>query len=429
MLRHDLIFSLRYSVRSFFRDAVRGVWARLFIYPVLKNNERSSVHLARYLEKVSNDTPITNGDIASVPILVGPSGLIDKEDIRNDYARFVRPRMLGTLIRNKISTSGSTGRPLTLVQTVGAVIREEAFVYRQLSWAGYAWRQRRVWIRGDVVASPASSSKGRYWCRDYWSNTLMFSSYHISTDSARSYISEIRKFDPVLIQAYPSSIGALAVWMRLNNVEYRSKALRGIVTSSETLDPELRKEIEEAFGVRVFDWYGQAERVAAIGTCEHGNYHILTDYGKVELLPEHDGSYEVVGSGYNNKAMPLLRYRTGDRVSYSGKGCDCGRVFPVVDQVVGRKDKAIVLEDGRHVTRLGHVLQGFDNVLEGQIAYVGGDHFEVRVVAPNGWSEHDTCRLIKQFLDRVEGVTVSVILTENIPRGPNGKFIFLKDES
>jgi hypothetical protein len=34
----------------------------------------------------------------------------------------------------------------------------------------------------------------------------------------------------------------------------------------------------------VFDWYGQAERVAAIGTCEHGSYHVLTDYSGVALL-------------------------------------------------------------------------------------------------------------------------------------------------
>src|SRR5690606_29509617 len=107
----------------------------------------------------------------------------------------------------------------------------------------------------------------------------------------------------------------------------------------ETLEPDKRVEIETVFGVRVFDWYGQAERVAAIGTCEEGNYHALTDYGLFELLPVEDGFFEIVGSGYNNKVMPLHHYRTGDRVKYSGKDCKCGRIFPVIDQIIGRKDK------------------------------------------------------------------------------------------
>src|SRR5438067_9016 len=66
--------------------------------------------------------------------------------------------------------------------------------------------------------------------------------------------------------------------------QHGSRALRGVMTSSETLEPDVRASVEQAFGVRVFDWYGQAERVAAIGTCEHGSYHVLTDYGDAALL-------------------------------------------------------------------------------------------------------------------------------------------------
>lgn len=72
----------------------------------------------------------------------------------------------------------------------------------------------------------------------------------------------------------------------------------------------MRETIETAFGTRVFDWYGQAERVIAIGTCEHGSRHVLTDYGRTELIPAQDNRYELVGTGYNNSAMPLARYRT-----------------------------------------------------------------------------------------------------------------------
>jgi phenylacetate-CoA ligase len=41
---------------------------------------------------------------------------------------------------------------------------------------------------------------------------------------------------------------------------------------------------------------------------------VLTDYGVVELLEGDDGSCELVGTTLNDPAMPLRRYRSGDRV-------------------------------------------------------------------------------------------------------------------
>jgi phenylacetate-CoA ligase len=79
------------------------------------------------------------------------------------------------------------------------------------------------------------------------------------------------------------------------------------MTSSETLEPEVRAAVEQAFGVRVFDWYGQSERVAAIGSCEHGSYHVMTDYSGVALLEtDKRDAWELVGTSLNNLAMPLV---------------------------------------------------------------------------------------------------------------------------
>ncbi|MCY1347435.1 putative adenylate-forming enzyme [compost metagenome] len=308
-----------------------------------------------------------------------------------------------------------------------AIIREEAFVYRQLRWAGYKYRDRRVWLRGDIVCSGPTKG-GVYGCRDWWTNTLMLSSYHIAPNTAESYLRALSDFDPVLIQAYPSSIHALASWMLANNVSYAGKSLRSIVTSSETLDPDTQKQIEQVFGCKVFDWYGQAERVTAIATCEYGRHHMLTDYGLVELYPEGNDLYELVGTSYNNLTMPLMHYRTGDLVRKFDEECPCGRIFPVITEILGRRDKIVTLPDGRQIGRLDHIFKGLDSIFEGQIAYQGKGHFSIRISVTSDWKDSDADHLIRQLTERISNITASVDIVDSIPRGANGKFEFVRIE-
>jgi phenylacetate-CoA ligase len=353
--------------------------------------------------------------------------MLTKAEVRRDPAALVRPRGPGSWIRTTIKTSGTSGSPLTIVQSIGNLVREEGFVYRQLRWIGYRHGQRRAWIRGDIVCDDQPAD-GKYWCRDWVGNMLMMSSYHLSNQTIGAYIDALEAFDPVVIHAYPSSIAALAAWLNASGRRYRGRALRGVMTSSETLEPLVRAAVEKAFGVAVFDWYGQAERVAAIGTCERGSYHVLTDYSGVALLETGDagGACELVGTTLNNAAMPLQHYRTGDTVIPCEEACACGRVFPTVKAIVGRQEKIVTLPDGRIVARLDRIFQGHDkHLVEGQVLYRGNGEFVLRVVTADGFSEADERALVEKFLLRVPGVEVRVERVAAIPRGPNGKFEFI----
>jgi phenylacetate-CoA ligase len=428
-------YSLKCSLRSLGRELVRNFWGRHFVYPLLAANEHSREALARYVARraATAGVPI-DGDPASLPRLAPGSRVLTKQELRRHPERLLRPRRWGSLIRTTIKTSGTSGTPLTIVQSLGNLVREEAFVYRQLRWIGYRHGQRRAWIRGDIVCA-AQPKDGRYWCRDWVGNMLMMSSYHLSDASIGAYIAALEAFDPVVIQAYPSSIAALAAWLNARGRRYgqelRGRRLRGVMTSSETLEPAVREAVRAAFGVAVFDWYGQSERVAAIGTCEHGSYHVLTDYSGVALLETagagESASWELVGTSLNNLAMPLVRYRTGDSVIPGGEGknnaCPCGRVFPTVKAVLGRQDRIITLPDGRIVARLDRIFQGMErHLVEGQVVYRGDGRFVLRVVALEGFGDRDAEAMADQFLLRVPGVEVSVERVAAIPRGPNGKF-------
>lgn len=366
-----------------------------------------------YREALSLCTPFSDFAFSRLP-------MIDKNVVRAAKRSFVSSKALRPLI--KISSSGTTGTPLTVQQDVRAVRRESAFLYRQLAWAGYRDGVRRAWIRGDLIVG-VDQNDPPFWRMSVAENMLMFSSYHLSTSSAPAYLDRLSRFDPVIIQAYPSSISFLAAFLESSESYYEGLSLRGIVTSSETLREADRRVIEKRFGVRVFDWYGQAERVAAIGTCEKGSYHAMTDYSRIEFVPAADGLHEVVGTGLNNLAMPLIRYRTGDYVELGdGDSCACHRELPVIRRVLGRSDDYVKLSDGRRIGRMDHVFKGVEGLLEAQIRQETAKELLVFVV-PAGEFNESMRRIIENNIRLRVGDLLSprVIAVSQIERTRNGK--------
>ena len=353
--------------------------------------------------------------------VLGRLPFVTKDDVRAGGRAFIPERSRGPLFAS--STSGTTGKPLRLYQDLTSINRENAFIWRQLAWAGLRRGERRAWIRGDMIV-PAEQRSAPFWRCNRAENMLMLSSYHLSESSARDYVEALAAFDPVVIQAYPSSIGFLGSWMLSADVGYGGGALRGIVTSSETLSEEQRLNIAQAFGCPVFDWYGQGERVAAIGTCEHGRYHLLSDYSYVELLPARDGWCEVVGTGFNNSAMPLIRYRTGDfvRPAAQGERCVCARALPLIESVAGRADDALKLPDGRVIGRLDHIFKDVGGIIEAQIRQDRSDQVTILVVPAATFSEREKESVRRNARERLgEAVSLEIRLVDAIQRTANGK--------
>lgn len=330
----------------------------------------------------------------------------------------------GPWLRFKGSTSGTTGRAMLGWRDRASIAFEQAFVERQAAWAGYRPGERRAWLRGDPVV-PAHQSDGPLWRLNRAENMLMLSSYHLSPGNGAAYIEALERFDPVLLQAYPSSISYLARWLEEHDRVYRGPSLRGIVTSSETLSPADRQVITERFGCRVFDWYGAFERVAAIGTCEHGNYHVLEDYGCVEFEPNGDGTANLIGTGFGNRSMPLIRYRADDVVVPADPGyrCPCGRSFRVVERVLGRVDDVIRTPDGRHVVMLDWIFAGLFGLMEAQVVQEKLDEVRIRIVAGGEFGFADEQALLARALERLgPRVRIRIERVAQIERTRNGKF-------
>jgi phenylacetate-CoA ligase len=347
--------------------------------------------------------------------------VIDKQRVRDaGEALLARDRRL----RLPSYSSGTTGSPMKTWRTPASIAWEQALIERQLHWAGWQPGERRVWLRGDVVV-PLAQQQPPFWRRNAGEGMLMCSSFHLSAQTAAAYVEAIEAYDPVLIQAYPSSIGFLARWLNHRGQRYAGRSLRGIVTSSERLTPAAREACEQAFGVRAFDWYGQSERVGAIGTCRLGHYHVIEDAGVIEFERRSSGEWGVIGTSLMNDAMPLIRYDTGDGIELPehDSPCRCGLPFRRVGFIHGRETDAIVTSNGRHHVMPDFVFDGLPMLKEAQFVQRGQDLIEIRLVLAPQASLREVQVVRERALRRFgPGVEVRLTQVDAIARTANGKF-------
>jgi len=394
----------------------------------LKSMEFDSIALNDYREKHLQLT--LNNAVSNVPFYHLLKGVdvksldsfpfVTKGDVRSQPADFESEQKPKWIVSG--STSGTTGSPLSIPQSLDSVLREQAFITRSLDWAGYKKGDKRAWIRGDMIV-PIEQTKPPYWRYSYFEDMMLLSSFHMTTAALPLYIEAMVNYGVDVIQAYPSSIVTIAKYLESKGRFYPGK-VKSVLTSSETLSFEDRQVIEERFRCKVFDWYGLFERVAAIANCEHGRYHVLTDYSHVEFFDAGNGSHEIVGTNYNNLYYPLIRYKTGDHVVLSrDKDCPCGRVYPMVDQVDGRVGDYLIGENGQKVYILNHIPKGVDGLIECQfIQDEPGVICVLAVVEPTSFDcvqENYLTQNVKERLGRSMAVEIKYV--EALQRTKNGK--------
>lgn len=349
-----------------------------------------------------------------------------KEDIRKNPKAFISEKAC-RFLTSCSSTSGTTGKPIKVCRDLYSVIFESASIWRLYRWAGVDTKDRIATMRGTPI-HPVDDMRGPFCRKDKAQNQLLLSSYHICEKTARDYYGALVDFMPAAFEAYPSSLYLLtSFFKRLGLPPFKLKA---VFTSSETLWPGQRKLIEEYYSCRIFDLYGNGERVCAFGSCECGPYHVFSEYGICEFVPLDGASekvFEPVGTSLNNMAMPLLRYSTGDKTYLfeNSEPCACGRTLPIIKRVESlRADEFIVTPDGRKFEQcIWQFLEGMENIFESQIVQEAADSICINVVSDERFSDTDRERLVKKAASRLgSGFKIRVEKVARIPRTRNGKY-------
>lgn len=398
----------------------------------IKNNQNKilrqlagyALHNVPYYSEMANTADEVTSNI-TIDTISDYFPVLSKDTFRDNQQRFIS-KEFNPLDLLKINTSGTTGKPLTIYTTHEARQANYAFMTRFMQWAGIRQGEKSVTFAGRVFIPPQQKDPP-YWRSNWWNNNYLFSSFNITPDTVPDYLEHLERIQPVLIDSYPSAIAAIANYILENSLKVNLH-LKAIITSSETLSHEQRTRIEQAFNVRVFDQYGNAEMAVFAGQCEHGQYHINPEYGIAELLDESGNAVgpgetgELVVTGFLNKAMPLIRYQIGDSAILSAEPCACGRHFPVLQEIVGRRDDLIKTRSGRIVGRLDPIYKGLTGIRESQIMQPDIDNIVVYIVTAPGYEAWMEDSLLTELKKRVGlDINIRVSYVQEIPRTSSGK--------
>ncbi|MDC8772085.1 phenylacetate--CoA ligase family protein [Roseateles albus] len=293
--------------------------------------------------------------------------LLNKEDIKAKPKSFLSDAMPAST-HLLAHTGGSTSIPMRLYLHK-FVSRSKDFAYNGTfdRVAGISPADRILALRGRTVPG-ADKEGGPIWMYDPIKRYLHLSSDHLEPEYMARYIGAIKRFKPTFIHAFPSAIVPLAHWLDIYpDVEITGR-FKGIQLFSENVYPYQVELLERVFGCPVLLDYGHSERaVKAISLPGDKRYFFWPLYGYVELVDfsgrpiDKPGVLgEIVATGFDNKVMPLIRYRTGDLAMWTSEPNTIRPGFQVLDRVEGRLQEFLVCRDNRLVS----------------IATIGAAHFE-----------------------------------------------------
>ncbi len=354
--------------------------------------------------------------------------VIDRRTVARERARFIaRPPV--PLPTRKGTTTGRSGVPLEVRWDWPLSLWwERAFQERAFRWAGLRPGFRRVVLRGGLVHGPAGP-ESRWWQHVPHEKALVLSTFQLSRATVASYVREMASFGPDALQAYPSAAAKLAALVEDEGL--RLPPLKAVLTSSETLLPEDRSLIERVTGARVYDLYGHAERAVAAAQCARGSLHVFEDYGFLELLDEEGhpveppGVGEIVATGFHNRAMPLIRYRTGDQASLAEGACPCGLRFRVLACMEGRPPDYLVAGDGQRISlRFGLGGASIGGLDELRFYQIEPGVVEVRYVAA---PDREVEGPLRDALTLRTGERIRYVFrrVDRLPPGPGGKAVLV----
>ena len=355
-------------------------------------------------------------DITKIPVL-GKDVLLD----RNNEFRAENFQKYNPI---EIHTSGTTGTPLRVYWDRDSNVLELTSMWRHFSWAGYRLGEPFLDIRSVLMDDP-NGYKWNWKCRG-----LEMSSDIINDSNIEKYAEIVRKHRVTLWRGHPSAIYSFC-WL-LNEAGITDIKPNYISTASEALLENQRNFIESWASVPICDNFGLKEHNALICQCPEGGYHIVSEYGIVEIIRDDGKSAQsgeegrLVATGLHNKAFPLLRYDTRDYATVSDRTCACGRTLPLVEKLTGRIDDRVLTADNRWISGLHFAFFLVKGVRLAQLVQKQAKKLDVYLVPNKDYTENTEAVICGELKKKLgESMQICIHQVEDIPFRSSGKFKFV----
>ena len=265
---------------------------------------------------------------------------------------------------NYNTSGGSTGEPVRFVQdNVYSSWGGAANYYYYNDILGIDWyKARKVNLWGSLRDITRDSLDIKSRLTNWVNNYVLLNSFRMSEMDMERYIRVINSYKPDIVHGYAGSLYELSEFTIKNHCPLHSPKF--VVSSAETLQDDMRVSIEEAFGTKVYNFYGSREVSNLAGECAEGLMHTFGFWNYIEVLDENNQPVregeegKVVVTNLFNYSMPLIRYEIGDLAIRGPNRCTCGCFLPTLKKVTGRTSDPFILEDGTIISG-GYLTQLF----------------------------------------------------------------------
>lgn len=133
--------------------------------------------------------------------------------------------------------------------------------------------------------------------------------------------------------------------------------IRLLIIGGEIIEEQEKARLADVYNAEIREMYGWAETGFVAAQCREGGGMHCFSYNIVEVVDPNTGEPvgpgergEVVVTDVSRRAMPLIRYRTGDiTAGLNDEPCPCGRTSPRLEGVVAHTGDSLHIR-GVHVT-------------------------------------------------------------------------------
>lgn len=331
------------------------------------------------------------------------------------------------------ASGGSTGEPIRLIQDREYFNHSHAITLLYSYLVGREVGEPQVNLWGSERDILDATRNWRATFSGFFSNTVYMNAYQMSHQRMAHYIKLINQKSPKLILAYAIAIYELAKFAESKQLKIIPP--QAIMTSAENLHPWMREKIERVFQCKVFNRYGSRE-VGDIA-CERpgfeglwvapwGNYVEIVDDDNNPLPPGIEGN--ILITSLTNFAMPLIRYKIGDRGILSATH-PSGQVFRMLS---GKDTDMLKMKDGT-LTESGYfegLMYFKDWVKNYQVIQKSHSKIVVKIVPITSSYPLEE---LEEFVEKTkilmgEDCIVDFEFVDHIETTPSGKYRFVISE-
>jgi phenylacetate-CoA ligase len=269
-----------------------------------------------------------------------------KQDLRDNYPFGMFAVPMSNVVRLHAS-SGTTGR-----STVVGYTKRDIDIWAELI--------ARCLVAANLTKSDIIHNAYGYGLftgglgLHYGAEKLGASVIPMSGGNTKRQLMILQDFGPTAICCTPSYALNLAEQGQAMGIDMRSLKLRVGIFGAEPWSEQMRRQIEETFGIKAINIYGLSEimgpGIAMECSDVQEGMHIFEDHFLVETINPKTGEVlspgeqgELVFTTLTKEAFPLIRYRTRDISRLYPEPCRCGRTSYRMDRVMGRSDDMLII--------------------------------------------------------------------------------------